>query len=100
VQAASAFVKSSWPSGKPRTGNNRAGLAAGSAGDEVTVRENRAAYERIAVLPRVLVDVSTREMGTTVLGQTVSMPILQSAKWHQRSLRVTEQGGHTNFDAR
>ena len=42
---------------------------AGGADDEVTLRENRAAYERIAVLPRMLANVSVRAMGTTVLGQ-------------------------------
>ncbi len=49
---------------------------AGGSGDEVTLRENRAAYERITLLPRVLVDVSIRKMDTTVLGEPVSMPIL------------------------
>jgi isopentenyl diphosphate isomerase/L-lactate dehydrogenase-like FMN-dependent dehydrogenase len=46
------------------------------ANDEVTLRENRAAYERITLLPRMLVDVNARDMGTTVLGEHVSMPIL------------------------
>jgi FMN-dependent dehydrogenase len=49
---------------------------ASGANDEFTLRENRAAYERIALLPRMLVDVSVRDMGTTVLGEPVSMPIL------------------------
>jgi 4-hydroxymandelate oxidase len=49
---------------------------ASGANDEVTLRENRAAYERITLLPRMLVDVSVRDMGTTVLGEPVSMPIL------------------------
>ena len=49
---------------------------AGGANDEITLRDNRAAYERIALLPRVLVDVSVRHMGTTVLHEHVSMPIL------------------------
>jgi len=40
------------------------------------LRENRAAFERITLLPRMLVDVSARDLGTTVLGQPVSMPIL------------------------
>ena len=43
---------------------------------EVTLRENRAVYERITLLPRMLVDVSARDLGTTVLGEPVSMPIL------------------------
>jgi 4-hydroxymandelate oxidase len=49
---------------------------ASGANDEVTLRENRAAYERITLLPRMLVNVSVRDMGTTVLGEPVSMPIL------------------------
>lgn len=49
---------------------------ASGANDEITLRENRVAYERIALLPRMLVDVSERHMGTTALGEPVSMPIL------------------------
>ena len=49
---------------------------ASGANDEITLRENRAAYERIMLLPRMLVDVSVRHMSTTVLGEPVSMPIL------------------------
>ena len=41
-----------------------------------TLRENQAAYQRLALLPHVLVDVSVRHMSTTVLGEPVSMPIL------------------------
>lgn len=46
------------------------------AGDEETLRDNRAAFERLWLRPRVLVDVSTIEMRTTVLGIPVSMPVL------------------------
>ena len=49
---------------------------ASGANDEITLRENRQAFERITLLPRMLVDVSERHMGTTALGQPVSMPIL------------------------
>jgi isopentenyl diphosphate isomerase/L-lactate dehydrogenase-like FMN-dependent dehydrogenase len=49
---------------------------ASGANDEITLRENRAAYERIMLLPRMLVDVSVRDISTTVLGEPVSMPIL------------------------
>lgn len=48
----------------------------GGSDDEVTVRANRAAFERIWLRPRVLVDVSNCELATTVLGIPVSMPIL------------------------
>ncbi len=48
----------------------------GGAGDELTVGENRAAFERIGLRPRVLVDVSAVNLRTTVLGTPVAMPIL------------------------
>ncbi|HEV2581965.1 MAG TPA: alpha-hydroxy acid oxidase [Ktedonobacteraceae bacterium] len=44
--------------------------------DEVTLRENRAAFERIRLRPRMLVDVSACDTRTTVLGAPVAMPIL------------------------
>ncbi|HEU4784288.1 MAG TPA: alpha-hydroxy acid oxidase [Ktedonobacterales bacterium] len=47
----------------------------GGANDEVTLRENRAAFERIQIRPRVLVDVSQISMATTLLGTPVAMPI-------------------------
>jgi 4-hydroxymandelate oxidase len=49
---------------------------AGGAEDEITLRENRAAFGRIALRPRMLVDVNVIDTSTTVLGQQVSSPIL------------------------
>ena len=49
---------------------------AGGADDELTVRDNRAAYARRNLRPRVLVDVSHVELGTTVLGTPVTAPVL------------------------
>jgi 4-hydroxymandelate oxidase len=49
---------------------------AGGAGDEWTLRENRAAFERFALIPRVLVDVSTVDLSTSALGHEVSLPVL------------------------
>ena len=49
---------------------------AGGAHDEVTLRENRAAYDRVSIAYRVLVDVSRRDLTTSVLGQPVAMPVL------------------------
>ncbi len=46
------------------------------ANDEITLRENHAAYERIKLMPRVLRDISKRDLTTTIFGQEVSMPIL------------------------
>ncbi len=52
------------------------GYIAGGADDEVTLRENVAAYRRLRLLPRVLVDVSKVDPATTVLGQRVAFPVL------------------------
>src|SRR5947209_12368166 len=48
----------------------------GGSDDEVTLRANRSAFERIRLRPRMLVDVSVCDTRTTVLGTPVSMPIL------------------------
>jgi isopentenyl diphosphate isomerase/L-lactate dehydrogenase-like FMN-dependent dehydrogenase len=47
----------------------------GGANDEVTLRENRAAFERLQLRPRMLVDVSRITTATTLLGTPVPMPI-------------------------
>uniref|UniRef100_A0A0D3GTI9 FMN hydroxy acid dehydrogenase domain-containing protein n=1 Tax=Oryza barthii TaxID=65489 RepID=A0A0D3GTI9_9ORYZ len=55
----------------------------GGAEDEHTLRENIAAYTRIILRPRVLVDVSKIDMSTTLLGYTMRSPII-----------VAPTGGH------
>lgn len=57
---------------------------AGGSGEEWTLRENRRAYGRWAIRPRVLVDVSTVDVGTTVLGEEVPFPILLAPTAFQR----------------
>jgi isopentenyl diphosphate isomerase/L-lactate dehydrogenase-like FMN-dependent dehydrogenase len=47
----------------------------GGANDEVTLLENRAAFERIRLRPRMLVDMSQMSMTTTLLGTPVAIPI-------------------------
>jgi len=48
----------------------------GGSDDEVTLRANRSAFDRIRLRPRMLVDVRNIDIRTTVLGTPVSMPIL------------------------
>jgi isopentenyl diphosphate isomerase/L-lactate dehydrogenase-like FMN-dependent dehydrogenase len=48
----------------------------GGATDEITLRENRAALDRIWLRPRALADVNHRDISTTVLGQRISMPLM------------------------
>ena len=49
------------------------GYIAGGANDEVTLGANRAAFNRIVIRYRTMVDVTSRDLGTTVLGTPVSM---------------------------
>lgn len=52
------------------------GYYQGGSDDEVTLRECRAAFQRIKLRPRMLVDVRTIDMHTTVLGTPISLPVL------------------------
>jgi isopentenyl diphosphate isomerase/L-lactate dehydrogenase-like FMN-dependent dehydrogenase len=52
------------------------GYFTGGADDEVTLRDNVAAFRRWRLRPRMLVDVSAAQVETTVLGTPVSMPLL------------------------
>jgi lactate 2-monooxygenase len=49
---------------------------AGGAGTEETMRENRAAFERWRIVPRMLRDVSTRDTAVEVLGTPFPSPFL------------------------
>jgi 4-hydroxymandelate oxidase len=49
---------------------------AGGAEDEITVRANRAAFERYTLRPRVLVDVSRVDSSVRVGGDDVAFPVL------------------------
>ncbi|WP_207958047.1 alpha-hydroxy acid oxidase [Streptomyces sp. YIM 98790] len=55
-----------------------ADFIAGGARDEITVRENEAAFARLRLLPRVLRDTSRRALGVTLLGDRSAMPVLLS----------------------
>ncbi|PCH36537.1 glyoxylate dehydrogenase [Wolfiporia cocos MD-104 SS10] len=47
--------------------------------DEITIRENRMAYQRVWFRPRILRDVSTVDWSTTILGQKSTLPVYISA---------------------
>jgi len=57
---------------------------AGGAGDELTLAENVAAFRRIKLRPRVLVDVTEVTAEIDLLGQRLSMPILVAPMAYQR----------------
>jgi isopentenyl diphosphate isomerase/L-lactate dehydrogenase-like FMN-dependent dehydrogenase len=48
----------------------------GGAGDEITLRRNRTAFSDYVLRPRPLVDVSRRDLTTTVLGTRISLPVI------------------------
>ena len=49
---------------------------AGGVEDELTLRANRAAYEHVFLLPRVMTDVSTVSLETELLGMKLASPIM------------------------
>jgi 4-hydroxymandelate oxidase len=53
------------------------------AEDELSIAENRAAFQRIKLRPRVLRDTTERNLSTTVLGQQISLPIILAPTSHQ-----------------
>src|ERR1700757_518099 len=69
----------------------------GGSDDEVTLHENRAAFGRLRLRPRVLVDVSKIETGTAILGTQIAMPICiaptaQHMYGHENGECVTARG--------
>jgi 4-hydroxymandelate oxidase len=49
---------------------------AGGAGDEVTLRANRASFDKLRLRPRALVDVSEIDTTVELFGETMEFPIL------------------------
>jgi 4-hydroxymandelate oxidase len=56
----------------------------GAAADEITLRWNREAFDRVALMPRVLVDVSRLDTRVTLLGHELPFPILLAPTGFQR----------------
>ena len=54
------------------------------AEDEVTLRENRAAFERIKLRPRMLTGVGAGDTRVSLLGETLSSPILVAPAAYQK----------------
>jgi isopentenyl diphosphate isomerase/L-lactate dehydrogenase-like FMN-dependent dehydrogenase len=66
------------------------GYFAGGAGDELTLRDNIAAWQRWRLLPRALAGVGEVSTAAEVLGKPVSMPVLVAPVAYQRL--VDEEG--------
>jgi (S)-mandelate dehydrogenase len=48
----------------------------GGAEDELTLADNRAAFERVRLKPKVLVDVSSPDPSTTIFGRRLALPLV------------------------
>jgi L-lactate dehydrogenase (cytochrome) len=65
----------------------------GGAEDEVTLRENRRAFEATIFRPRQAVAIGRCDLATTVLGTTVSMPILLAPVGYSRVMHPDGEVG-------
>jgi isopentenyl diphosphate isomerase/L-lactate dehydrogenase-like FMN-dependent dehydrogenase len=62
----------------------------GGADAETTLRDNRAAFERVRFRPRALVDVSARDSSTTVFGERWALPLAIAPTGMSR---IADRGG-------
>ena len=63
-------------------------FVAGAVGDEVTAAENRAAFRRTRLEPRVLVDVSRTDTSVTLFGRRHEHPILLAPTGYHKLFHV------------
>src|SRR5437899_3589307 len=59
-----------------KLGQGEYDFIAGGATDEITLRRTRAVFDAILLRPRLMVDISQRDLRTTVLGQEIRFPIM------------------------
>lgn len=74
AEAVSVFDLEAW--GRATLATPARDYYASGAHDEITLRRNREAFDRLEVAYRVLVDVSRRTQETTVLGHRLSTPLI------------------------
>jgi isopentenyl diphosphate isomerase/L-lactate dehydrogenase-like FMN-dependent dehydrogenase len=67
-----------------RLGVESRGYIAGGAADEVTLRDNEAAWGRLAIMPRMLVGVDSRDSSVTVLSRRRPHPVIVAPTAFQR----------------
>lgn len=61
---------------RSKMGKGEYDFIAGAATDEITLRRTRAVFDSIMMRPRMMVDISQRELATQVLGHTIRFPIM------------------------
>ncbi len=73
-------IPTSWPeldrAARARLPRRAYGYVAGGAGSEATVRADRAAFDRWRLVPRMLRDVSVRDISVELFGHTLPVPML------------------------
>ena len=67
----------------------------GGSCDEITLKENRTAYNRIRLKQRALANVGTRDLSTAVLGEKLSFPVLTAPMAFQCMAHPTGEIGIT-----
>ena len=72
------------PAARERLSAQAYAYYAGGAGDEITLRENAAAFAHLALRPRVMRDVSRCDLSATVLGERLDLPVLVAPMAFQR----------------
>ena len=76
-----------------RLGQGAHGYFAGGAGDEITLRDNEAAWSRLALLPRVLVDVEHRDLSVPLLGSVLPHPLIVAPMAYQKHAHEAGESG-------
>lgn len=66
---------------------------ASGANDNQSLRENKGAFKRLRIMPRVMRDVSTIDMSCTVLGKRIEFPICAApTAMHKMAHKDGEEG--------
>ncbi len=76
-----------------RLGDGAHGYFAGGAGDEITLRDNEASWSRIALVPRVLVDVGERDLSVPLLGSELPHPLIVAPMGYQKHAHDEGEAG-------
>ena len=76
-----------------RLGQGAHGYFAGGAGDEITLRDNEDAWSRLALLPRVLVDVGHRDLSVPLLGGVLPHPLIVAPMAYQKHAHEVGEAG-------
>jgi 4-hydroxymandelate oxidase len=69
------------------------GYVEGGAAEETTLRENRAAFDRWTLLPRVLEEAEEIDLSTTLLGTKVAAPFFLAPTAYQRKIHPAGERG-------